>query len=183
LKLKPYRHAHEPDPDFRSALGDVTPLPPRNKAALDKPRPKPRRLPREIQEHAADDLSDHVPLPCEPGEPLGFSRPGVRRQSLRHLRRGGSAIEDELDLHGLTVAQARPLLAAFLNASARRGLRHVRVIHGKGRSSEGGEGVLRRMVAGWLSQRPDVLAFHEARAADGGSGAVVVLLKGMRAEG
>jgi DNA-nicking Smr family endonuclease len=130
-----------------------------------------------VQDALADGLSDHIPFSPEPGEPLGFSRPGVQRRSLQRLRRGGSAIEDELDLHGLTVAQARPLLAAFLNAGARRGLRHVRVIHGKGRGSESGEGVLKRMVSGWLSQRPDVLAFHQARPADGGSGAVIVLLR------
>ncbi len=96
---------------------------------------------------------------------------------MRALRRGGPSIEDELDLHGLTVAQARPLLIAFLNACRENDFRHVRIIHGKGLRSETRGGVLRGMVASWLMQRDDVLAFHQARPADGGSGAVLVLLR------
>jgi DNA-nicking Smr family endonuclease len=181
------RAAPKPSADelklFRSSVSGVTPLPARNKAPLDKPRPHPvRRRPADRQA-PVDDLSDHVTPAREAGEALSFSRPGVQRQAVRRLRRGGPAIEDELDLHGLTVAEARPLLISFLNACARRGLRRVRIIHGKGLRSASGEGVLKSMVASWLTQRDDVLAFHEARQADGGSGAVVVLLRGMRDEG
>jgi DNA-nicking Smr family endonuclease len=167
------------DPLFRASVSDVAPLPPRNRAALHKPRPRP--VPRAEHEKAhADDLSDNLISTRAPGEPLSFSRPGVQRQALRQLRRGGSSIEDELDLHGLTVAAARPLLVAFLNACGHRGLRRVRIIHGKGMRSEIGEGVLKGMVASWLAQRDDVLAYHEARPADGGSGAVIVLLRAAR---
>jgi DNA-nicking Smr family endonuclease len=168
--------------EFRQALVDVTPLAPRNKARLQKPRPRPVARPTADIQSAADDLSDHVNFEREPGQALSFSRPGVQRQVLRDLRRG-SSVEDELDLHGLTVAQARPLLIEFLNASRQRQLRYVRIIHGKGMRSQTGEGVLKARVASWLSQRHDVLAFREARAEQGGSGAVNVLLKGMRDEG
>jgi DNA-nicking Smr family endonuclease len=168
----------QPDPadEFRKAVSDVTPLPPENKARHAKPRPRPVVRPSHPAESGADDLSDHITFEREPGQALSFSRPGVQRQVLRDLRRGGAAIEDELDLHGLTVAQARPLLVAFLDASRRRRLRAVRIIHGKGMRSETGEGVLKAMVASWLTQRVDVLAFREARAAEGGSGAVNVLI-------
>ena len=174
----------EPPPidEFRQALSDVTPLAPRNKARLQKPQPRPVVRREADVESAADDLSDHVLFQREPGQALNFSRSGVQRQVLRDLRRG-SSVEDELDLHGLTVAQARPLLVAFLEASRQRQLRCVRIIHGKGMRSETGEGVLRGMVAGWLTQRPDVLAFREARPEQGGSGAVNVLLRRMRDEG
>jgi DNA-nicking Smr family endonuclease len=168
------------DPLFRASVSDVAPLPPRNKAALHKPRPRPVPRAQQHENTDGDELSDQLLFPRAPGEPLSFSRPGVQRQALRQLRRGGSSIEDELDLHGLTVAAARPLLVAFLNACGHRGLRRVRIIHGKGMRSEMGEGVLKGMVASWLAQRDDVLAYHEARPADGGSGAVIVLLRTAR---
>lgn len=125
-------------------------------------------------------MSDHVPLAVSAGGALSFVRAGLQRQVLRRLRRGGTAVEDELDLHGLTVAQARLLLLSFLDESRGRDVRTVRIIHGKGMRSENREAVLKGKVAGWLMQREDVLAFTQARASDGGSGAVVVLLKGMR---
>jgi len=53
----------------------------------------------------------------------------------------------------------------------------VRIIHGKGLSSKNNEPVLKQLVRNWLIQRPDVLAFVPAQPAEGGSGAVIVLLK------
>jgi DNA-nicking Smr family endonuclease len=179
---KPYRASAE-DALFRASVADVKPLPARNDAALEKPKPRPRPREREMDDAVADTLSDSIAFTREAGEPLSFTRPGLQRQAVRRLRRGGSRVEDELDLHGLTVAQARPLLVGFLEHCARTGARHVRIIHGKGLRSESGEGVLKGMVASWLTQRADVLAFHEARAGDGGSGAVLVFLRGMRDEG
>jgi DNA-nicking Smr family endonuclease len=166
------------DPVFRKAVAGVTPLGSSNKAALDKPLPHPRVRDRASDAMLVDDLSDAVPFSREPGEPLKFARPGVQRQSLRELRRGGSRIEAEIDLHGLTSSEARPLLVSFLERCRAKGARRVRVIHGKGLRSATGEGVLKGLVASWLAQRSEVLAFHEAKPADGGSGAVVVLLRG-----
>ena len=168
--------ASRPSDEFRRAVSDVIPLPARNKASLAGNRRKPIVRSRGDDHASADELSDHVPFVHEPGAPLSFSRAGVQRQAVRQLRRSGAA-EDELDLHGLTVAEARPLLVAFLNASRRRGLRCVRVIHGKGLRSDEREGVLKGLVASWLAQRDDVLAFTQASAREGGSGAVIVLLR------
>ena len=114
----------------------------------------------------------------ESGEALAFLRAGMSPQVLRRLRSGFWAVQHELDLHGLRSDEARELLAEFLNGAQRRGARCVRVIHGKGLRSQNNEPVLKRKVAAWLTQRGDVLAFCEARAAEGGSGAVMVLLKG-----
>ena len=179
--LKPRARKTAPDPAdlelFRRSVADATPLPPRNAAKLEKPRASNAAHRARAHATAADMLSDQFPFESERGEPLTFSRSGVRRQTLRNLRRGGSAIEDELDLHGLTVAAAKPMLISFLNASAQRGYTRVRVIHGRGLRSEGGEGVLKRMVASWLAQREDVLAFCEAPPSEGGAGAVIVLLR------
>lgn len=164
-------------------LADVTPLPKPKQAALKRPRPAPipfQRL-RDERKALADSLSDAEPWSegWETGEELIYLRPGIAPQMLKKLRRGHWVLQEEIDLHGLTVAEARPLLAEFLAHCKRRGLRCVRIIHGKGLRSKNREPVLKKKVANWLAQRDEVLAFCQARAADGGGGAVVVLLKGV----
>jgi DNA-nicking Smr family endonuclease len=98
-------------------------------------------------------------------------------QTLRRLRRGHWVIQDELDLHGHTTAEARTAVAAFLQACLRDAVRCIRIIHGKGLRSKNREPILKTKVANWLRQREEVLAFCQARPTDGGSGAVIVLLK------
>jgi DNA-nicking Smr family endonuclease len=105
-----------------------------------------------------------------------FLRTGLARDVLRKLRRAHWVIQDEIDLHGLTADQAGEAMAAFLVACVKRGLRCVRIVHGKGLRSPNREPVLKRRVRRLLTRRDDVLAYCEPHAADGGSGAVVVLL-------
>ena len=114
----------------------------------------------------------------EAGEELTFTRNGIGPQSLKKLQRGHWMVQDELDLHGLTSAEARATLVEFLDRCLRRGVRCVRIIHGKGLRSPNREPVLKQKVGYWLMQREDVLAFRQARPSDGGGGAVMVLLKG-----
>jgi len=111
------------------------------------------------------------------GEEVAFRRPGLPEKTFRQLRRGRFSIEDEADLHGLTVNEAKPLLREFICESAQHGLGCVRVIHGKGLGSGPAGPVLKGNVQRWLAQWDDVLAFVTARARDGGSGAVYVLLQ------
>jgi DNA-nicking Smr family endonuclease len=167
---------------FRASVSDVTPLPRHDRAQHVRPLPQPiptQRL-RDDRETLQDSLSHRVPWDdgMETGEELCYLRNGVGAQVLRKLRRAHWVIQDELDLHGLTVEEAREVLVGFLNQCVRGGLRCVRVIHGKGLRSKNREPVLKRKVAGWLMQREEILAYCQARQADGGSGAVVVLLKG-----
>ena len=96
---------------------------------------------------------------------------------VRKLRRGVWAIQGQLDLHGLRRDEARERLGAFLRDADRHGLRCVRVIHGKGHGSPGREPVLKAKVKSWLAQKSEVIAFTQARAADGGHGALLVLLR------
>jgi DNA-nicking Smr family endonuclease len=96
---------------------------------------------------------------------------------VRKLRRGGWVIQAEIDLHGLRRDEARERLGAFLRDATRLGLRCVRVVHGKGNGSPGREPVLKQRVQRWLVQTATVLAYTQARAAEGGSGALVVLLQ------
>lgn len=164
---------------FRDAVRDVAPLPKSNKTPQtgNQPQPIPRQIPRDEQTAPEDSLSDHISLEMEAGDEWSFLRPGVSRQTLRRLRRGHWGIQAQLDLHGFTRDEARGELVTFLDASNKRGFRCVRVIHGKGLSSKSHEPVLKVRIGSWLSQRDDVLAFCQARPEDGGSGAVLVLLK------
>ncbi|HYH43953.1 MAG TPA: Smr/MutS family protein [Burkholderiales bacterium] len=177
-KPKP-RPAPQDTEIFRRAVHDATPLPSPDRVQHPRSKPKPRRIEHDPAVH--DHLSDHIPFDPQrvSGEPLSFARPGLQKQVIRELRRG-RGVEAELDLHGLTVPDARRLLAQFLLEAKDRGLRRVLVIHGKGARSEGGEGVLKGSVSSWLAQWADVLAFNEAPLAKGGSGAVVVLLRASR---
>ncbi len=169
---------------FRASVSDVTPLPRPEKVELHRPLPSPvpsQRL-RDDREALEDSLSDHIPWDAglETGEELSYARNGIGAQTLRKLRRGHWLIQGELDLHGLTVAESAELLTDFLRQCTRRGLRCVRIIHGKGLGSKNREPVLKRKVASWLIQRDEILAFCQARRTDGGSGAVVVLLRGVK---
>jgi DNA-nicking Smr family endonuclease len=162
---------------FRAAVRDVTPLatPADLPQSTARPRPARRRAP--IVESAS--LGDVVAADDAPGaaDPLSYRRPGVRDQTLRHLRRGRYPVEDELDLHGLSQSAARDHLAEFIASSSHAGLRCVRIVHGKGYRSGARGPVLKIGVNTWLRRHADVLAFTSARVIDGGTGAVYVLLR------
>jgi DNA-nicking Smr family endonuclease len=111
------------------------------------------------------------------GEELFFTRTGIQNNVLRKLKRGQFSIEEELDLHGKTSAEAKILVAEFLLYCTQTNLRVVRIIHGKGRGSFNKQPVLKFKVNHWLQQRDEVLAFCSARQVDGGTGAIYVLLK------
>ncbi len=184
-RAKPRAGAEPPDDDesrlLREALSGVTPLTPVNRALPPRPRPRPVAAQRQIDEQAVlrDTLSDAPAweLGLESGEELLYLRDGQSPLILKKLRRGHWVVQDHLDLHGLTVPEARELTAAFLAQCLRRGLRCVRIVHGKGLGSPNREPVLKKKVAGWLAQRDEVLAYCQAPQADGGGGAVLVLLR------
>jgi DNA-nicking Smr family endonuclease len=183
-ELKPAPHVAQADVPavlFRRAVADAVPLPPVNRAQHSRPHPKPIPLQRLRDERQVlqDALSDpwDWDAALSTGEELVFCRPGVPGSAMRKLRRGGWVIRGELDLHGHTGDEARVALAAFLNRCMLEERRCVRIIHGKGYGSKNRLPVLKNKVRHWLMQREDVLAFCQARAVDGGSGAVVVLLK------
>jgi len=166
---------------LREALKDVAPLRHSGKASLQRPLPVPvpAQSLREDQQVLQDSLSDQMPLEVglEMGDELLFLRSGLSNQILKKLRRGYWATQDHLDLHGLRTEEARALLVTFLNNALVHGLRCVRIVHGKGLRSKNAEPVLKRKIGNWLAQRDEVLAFVQARPEDGGSGAVMVLLK------
>jgi DNA-nicking Smr family endonuclease len=169
------------DPDiFRSAFPDAKPL--RSTARAEPParKPKPRaRFSRADEREALRESLDADIDTMESGnaESLHFRRPTVGRRTMRQLARGKFAIQDEIDLHGMTVAEAKPRLADFIENSVRTGRLCVRVVHGKGLGSGQRGPVLKNKVNRWLRQWDSVLAFASARQVDGGTGAVYVLLQ------
>jgi len=166
---------------FQRSVGTVAPLTAAERVQTPPPRPLPvarQRIADEaaaLQESISDEFTPDTLLATD-GE-LSFARDGIGLDTVRKLRRGHWVVQAQLDLHGLRRDEAREALAEFIRQATRRGLRCVRVIHGKGLGSVNKEPVLKGRVRNWLAQKKEVLAFCQARAADGGSGALMVLLK------
>lgn len=179
------KHA-DGDIDLARAFADVQRLPPSNRAALARERPAP------IARHTLADERDVMQASKYGNEPTpqtwdigqefehqqSFVREGIGADVAGKLRRGFWSVQAELDLHGLTTDRAHDALADFVLNARTRGMRCVRVIHGKGLTSPGKEPVLKGKVRRWLSHWDEVLAYAEAPQHAGGSGAVLVLLKG-----
>ena len=142
------------------------------------PAPIPAQKQRDelavMREAISDDFDVESLLDTD--EALSFRRPGMGLDVVRKLRRGNWSIQRQLDLHGFRREDAREALAAFIREANKAGLRCVRVVHGKGLGSPGKTPVLKGKVQGWLIQKQEVLAFVQARPAEGGAGALVVLL-------
>jgi DNA-nicking Smr family endonuclease len=167
---------------FAHTVGPVIPLRASARVPLDAPRPAPHPRERERDEAAVlhEAISDEfdVETLLDTDDALSFRRRGIGPEVVRKLRRGVWAIQAQLDLHGMRRDEAREQLGVFLRDADHHGLRCVRVIHGKGNGSPGREPVLKGKVKSWLVQKKEVIAFAQARAADGGHGALVVLLRG-----
>jgi DNA-nicking Smr family endonuclease len=163
------------DEDFRRSVRDVKPLRLERRADLKGPAPAPVAHQRRRDERAA--LAESLAGPAsvedalDTGEEPSYLREGMARDTLRKLRRGHWSIQDGVDLHGLNRDQAAVMVVEFLNHCLARGLRCVRIVHGKGL------GILKTKLRRWLPQRDEVLAYCQAPAAEGGSGAMLVLLK------
>jgi DNA-nicking Smr family endonuclease len=164
---------------FREAMRDVKPLapPPRVATATRKPPPRAKFtaadralvLVESLQGFGEGEITDS-------GDEISFRRNGVQDGVMRKLKRGGYRVDEECDLHGLRVDEAKALLREFLADALARGLRCVRIIHGKGKGSGPRGPVLKTAVNMILRKTAPVLAFTSARRVDGGTGAINVLL-------
>ena len=178
----------EPSSDaalFRAAMRGVRRLRFEPRQTAKGPRPHPRARFARADERAVlteslADLRQPLAPVIESGEELQYRRPGVKDQVFRNLRRGQYRVEAELDLHGLTAAEAAPELDRFLAAAYSQGLRVLRVVHGKGLGSGHRGPVLKGVVSARLQRLDAVLAFASAREVDGGTGASLVLLRARR---
>ena len=170
--------------EFRKAVEGVEPLKRTRRVSLKGSAPAPVARQRQRDERAAlaESLAGPVSIEdaLDSGEELAYLREGLSRLVLRRLRRGHWVVQDSLDLHGQNRVQAAESVAAFLRASAARGLRCVRIVHGKGLGSHNREPVLKAKLKKWLPPRQEVLAYCQAPDNDGGSGALLVLLRAKR---
>jgi DNA-nicking Smr family endonuclease len=170
--------------EFRAAVRDVTPLggatsTPHRLAAVEPPRPEPVQRERDDRAVLDESLADSIGVESllETDESLSYRRDGISADTLRKLRRGFWVVQAELDLHGHRVLEAHHALGAFLREATHHGRRCVRIVHGKGHGSRDRVPVLKGKVRGWLARRDEVIAFCQAPPADGGAGALLVLLK------
>ena len=166
---------------FRHSIGQVAPLTIPEKFLLQPQRPDPiaRQHLADEQAALAESLSDDFSIETllDTDAELSYARSSITADTVRRLRRGHWVIQSQLDLHGMRTDEAREALSEYLHAVCRRGLRCVRIIHGKGLGSINKQPVLKGKVRNWLVQKDEVIAFCQAKASDGGSGALVVLLK------
>ncbi len=166
--------------EFRAALGDVAPIarPRRRAPAAAPPSPIPHQSRQDERAALAQSITEDISPDdaMETGEELVYIRQGLPRQLLRRLRRGDWVIQENLDLHGMNRIEAAAEVGAFLGECAARGLRCVRIVHGKGLGSRNREPVLKAKLRRWLPPREEVLAFCQAPAVHGGGGALLVLL-------
>ncbi|SET37822.1 DNA-nicking endonuclease, Smr domain [Nitrosomonas marina] len=168
--------------EFYEAMKHVVPLTASDRTILEpeKPAPHPRKKNPFILYDPAFETANanDANLPeISADDEWSYSGPGVSHQTLRRLKRGYWRICDSIDLHRLTQDVAKHRMTDFLNAALQKHLRCVRVIHGKGLSSQDGIPVLKYSVGNWLAQHPAVLAFCQASPENGGGGAVMILLK------
>jgi len=145
-----------------------------------KVKPKPRARFARADEEAVllESLEDDIDaIEHGHGGALRFHRQHVGRRTLRKLARGGYSVQAEIDLHGMTLAEAKPRLRDFIQYNAEQDRLCVRVVHGKGLGSGERGPVLKSAVNSWLRRWENVLAFVSTRQVDGGTGAVYVLLQ------
>jgi len=174
---------NDPAELFRRAVGEVTPV------GDDKVTPTPANVKAKPRQFEKDERTvmydamhdDRDPDELDSGEHLSWRRDGVQNRVMKKLRNGYYSIQDEVDLHGMTVPQAREILTEFVASVADQ---HksccVRIIHGKGRKTSTDSPVMKPFVSSWLRQRRFVLAFCSCKPVHGGTGAVYVLLRQAR---
>jgi DNA-nicking Smr family endonuclease len=143
------------------------------------PKPIAKQFIRDEKQALKDSLSDdfYPAHELESGEELLYLREGQTPNILSKLRRGFWVVQAQIDLHGLISDEAREYVAEFLSSCKKRNIRCVRIVHGKGLGSRNREPILKHKLRNWLMQKDEVIAYAQAKPEDGGSGAVIVLLK------
>ncbi len=137
----------------------------RQRSALDQPR------------RDTNPLTSDVVEPLTAHDILSWQRPGIQHGVFRKLRQGLYPIEARLDLHRMTVDEARREVYGFVQDCVRYSVRSVLVLHGKGERNPDKIAQLKSYLAKWLPELDDVLAFHSAQKHHGGTGAVYVMIR------
>lgn len=180
-KLAQARRAKADQHLFQSTVGPVKPLStqPRVELAGTPAPPKAFQQKRDDDRVLRESLSDDFDVASllDTDDELSYRRSGIGTDVTHKLRKGHWSLQGQIDLHGLRSDEARDALGQFIRDAHKRGWRCVRVVHGKGLGSPGKTPVLKAKVQRWLVQKDEVLAFVQAKASEGGAGALVVLLR------
>lgn len=163
---------------FRQAIGKVQRIKhdTMRLTADKKPSPHPRKQYLEPIHPSVKPIDGELEMLGQE-DSFRFIVPGLQKNVLKKLRKGFFGRDASIDLHGLTSRAAKQQLLRFLQDRHQEGCRCIRIIHGKGYRSSNQHPVLKNDVNLWLRQHPEVLAFCSAPARDGGSGALLVLLR------
>jgi len=179
-KLAQERRAKAEKNLFRRAVGQVKPLASQPRVELGSAPAPPKAFQqkrdddRVLRESLSDDFDVSTLLDTD--DELSYRRSGIGTDVTQKLRKGHWSLQGQIDLHGLRSDEAREALGQFIRDAHKRGWRCIRVVHGKGLGSPGKTPVLKAKVQRWLVQKNEVLAFVQAKASEGGAGALVVLL-------
>ena len=173
---------------FRTSIGDARPLKKSLSVNPNRPKPLNKKTPlikilkrEEAEAQLRDDLctfaDDERVAALQSDESLMYAVSGLQHRTLVELQHGKIPSQATLDLHGLTSEEAHLSLHRFLSRVYAKQLRCVRIIHGKGARHINEPPVLKNKVNQWLRRYDKVLAFCSATPAEGGQGAVYVLLR------
>lgn len=168
---------------FKQAMKDVLPLKSPNKLRFNKtavisPGIKERRLAAiGVIGKYTEILPDKDIDLISPHATLSFQRSGFQHRAFHKLRMGQYQFESYLDLHGMSVKQARIEIQHFITDCINAEIRCVLINHGKGENRYPQPALLKSCVASWLPQLDTVLAFCSAKAHHGGVGATYVMLR------
>ena len=103
---------------------------------------------------------------------LSYRIATLQHKVFEDLKVGNLRWFEAVDLHGCTVEDARAAVLQIIQMAKDENQNVIKIVHGKGP-----EAILKTYVNGWLRQHRDVLAFVSAPEKQGGTGAVLVLLK------
>jgi DNA-nicking Smr family endonuclease len=148
-----------------------------NKVEEETPGKRVRRRLAVADKLTVDPLSStEVPM-LKSNDLLEFKRDGVQHGVYKKLRMGRYELDARLDLHRMTVEEARREVFRFIDECSRYELRTVIILHGKGDRNPDKIALLKSHLAIWLPQLEQVMAFHSAQPQHGGSGAVYIMLR------
>lgn len=163
---------------FRQSIGSVRAV--KNDKILMEKEQKPKPFPKARADTNDDHGLDFTDLTLDKlgiEDSLSYSAPGLQKNVLKKLRKGYFGLDAEIDLHGLTSAEAKRQLLNFIYLCVEDGYRCVHIVHGKGYRSPDNQPVLKNNLNSWLRQHQDVQAFCSTPPKEGGTGAIFVLLQ------
>ena len=168
---------------FKKEIGEVKPIKRKDTVATYSQTPKPKPIAKKFIEDEKKVLVDSISDNFESidyflaRDELFYIKKNHSPDIVKKLRNGSWVVEDSIDLHGLTSDEAKLALVEFISYCKQRGIRCIRIIHGKGYNSKNKEPVLKNKVKKWLIQKQEVICFVQAPNHDGGGGALLTLLE------